>query len=73
MDARDRIDRTKRDSDVIEHVVEGLRTERADAQTQVTDLGIQPWFGGHVLSAVQVTVVDRVETAPARKSSGHDD
>jgi len=73
MDPGDRIDRTKRDSDVIEHVVEGLRTERADAHTQVTDLGIHPWFGGDVLSAVQVRVVDRGETAPAPKRSAPED
>jgi hypothetical protein len=61
MGSRIRLDRTKRDSDVIEHVVEGLRTEYAGARTRVTDLGVRPWFGGQVLSAVQVQVIDRRE------------
>jgi ribosomal protein S26 len=59
------IDRTKRDSDVVEHVVKGLRTEYIGAHTRVTDLGVRPWFAGVVLSAVQVQVV-RVRTKNGR-------
>jgi hypothetical protein len=54
-----RIDRTKRDSDVVERVVEGLRTEYMGAHTRATDFGVRPWFAGQVLSAVQVQVIGR--------------
>jgi hypothetical protein len=57
MGSMEQIDRTKRDSDVVEHVVEGLRTEYMGARTRVTDLGVRPWFAGQVLSAVQVQVI----------------
>lgn len=60
--ARDRIDRQKHDADVLERVVKGLRpAEVAHPTSQVSDLGARPWFGGHIISAVQVQVVDSDE------------
>ena len=58
----DRIDRKKHDADVLERVVKGIRpAELSDPSSQVTDLGLRPWFGRHIISAVQVQVVDSDE------------
>jgi len=63
MKSRGHIDRHRDDADIFEHVIGGLRTERADAHTRVTDLDVQPWLGGTVLtvSAAQVRVLNRDE------------
>jgi hypothetical protein len=59
MSPRDRIDRQKHGADVLERVVKGLRpAEVGQAISQATDPGGRPWFGGHIISAVQVQIVD---------------
>jgi len=62
MSPRDRIDRQKLDADVLERVVKGLRpAEVGQATSHATDLGGRPWFGGHIISAVPVQIVDSDE------------
>lgn len=55
-----RIDRTKHEVDITERVARGLRTEDALGEAaERVEMGVRPWLAGHVLSAVQVTVLDR--------------
>jgi hypothetical protein len=56
------VSRTKHPGDVLEHVLEGVHMiveepNSAPAHTRVVELGARPWFGGLVISAVQVTVL----------------
>ena len=55
-----RIDRQKHDADVLERVVKGVRpAEVTDVPpSRATNLGVRPWFGGHIVSAAEVQVVD---------------
>lgn len=53
------IDRTKHDSDVMERVL-GAAADSGDAldHSEVIAIGVRPWLGGTVSSAVQLTVRD---------------
>jgi hypothetical protein len=60
MSSRARIDRTKHEVDVTEHVARGCRIEdAARGGATVVDVGVKPWLAGHVLSAVHAEVLDR--------------
>ena len=64
MGSRSRIDREKYDADVLERVVKGVRPAEVQdvPNSRVTDRGVRPWFSGHIVSAVQVQVVDPDES-----------
>jgi hypothetical protein len=57
MKSRSRIDRKRRDSDVVEHVVEGLRTECTGAHPRVTDGSVYTGLVGQIVSATRVEVI----------------
>lgn len=55
-----KVDRTKSDWDVMEHVLGGVRATDGDhyvPNTHVLDLGMRPSFGGTIRSAVQLSVL----------------
>jgi hypothetical protein len=52
-----RLSRAKTDVDIVEHVLEGVQTEVVSGNVLVTDVGLRPWLGGLIASAVQVQVV----------------
>jgi hypothetical protein len=60
MEAKPGIDRRKHESDILEHVMKGIRTQAPERgrAPQIVDLGIRGWGAGTVTSAVQVQVVD---------------
>ena len=51
-----RLNRAKTDADIIEHVLEGVQTD-TDSPRVHSDLGLRPWLGGVIASAVQVQVL----------------
>jgi len=60
MEVKPRIDRRKREIDVLEQVMRGVRTqgpERGRAP-QVLGIAVRGWAAGTVRSAIQVQVVD---------------
>jgi len=52
-----RLSRVKSDVDVVEHVLQGVQTEVVSGHADVSELGVRPWLGGLIASAVQVQVL----------------